>query len=80
MKRMDPRAKHALRRAIRKAFRNTELSTATLAEIEWMSDEQLGATFKLYIRLLQVEARKRPRASRSHLVAAVQTALTKQPC
>lgn len=78
MKHNDPRAKHALHRAIRKALRNAELGTAALVEIEGMPDEVLGALFKQRIRLFQMEARKRPRASKSHLVATVHTALKKK--
>ncbi len=74
---MNQHAKHALRRAIRKALMRAELSTAALVEIEGMPDELLGARFKQYIRVFQAEAHKRPRASKSHLIAAVQSALTK---
>jgi hypothetical protein len=77
MKHMNQRAKHALRRAIRNALKHAELSTAALVEIEGMPDEMLGALFKHYIRVFQAEARKRPRASKSHRIAAVQSALTK---
>lgn len=78
MKRNNPRAKCALRRAIRKALSNGRLSAATLAEIEGMPDDVLGALFKQRIRLIQMEACKRPRAPESHLIAAVHTALKKK--
>jgi hypothetical protein len=78
MKRDNQRAKHRLYRAIRKALRNAELSTATLVEIEGMPDDVLGALFKQRIRLIEMEACKRRRASKSHLIAAVHTALKKK--
>jgi hypothetical protein len=78
MRRNSQRAKHRLSRAIRKALKNAELSAATLAEIGEMPDEVLGALFKQRIRLCQMEVHKRPRASKSHLIAAVQTALKKK--
>ena len=78
MKRNNPCAKCALQRALRQALRNAELSAATLAEIEGMPDDVLGALFKQGIRLIQMEACKRPRASKLHLIAAVHTALKKK--
>jgi len=76
--RNNQRAKHSLSRAIRKALRNAELSAATLVEIEGMSDEVLGALFKRRVLLFQMEVRKRPRASKSHLIGAVHTAWRKE--
>ncbi|MGN8112462.1 hypothetical protein ACTJLB_31195 [Paraburkholderia sp. 22098] len=78
MKRNNPRAKCALQRTIRKALRNAELSAGTLAGIEGMPDDVLGTLFKQRIRLIQMEACKRPRASKLHLIAAVHTALKKK--
>lgn len=78
MRRDSQRAKHSLSRAIRKALRNAELSAATLVEIEGMPDEVLGALFKRRVLLFQMEVRKRPRASKSHLIAAVHTDLKKK--
>jgi hypothetical protein len=80
MKRNNQRAKHRMSRAIRKALRKAELSTEALVEIGGMPDEVLGALFKQRIRLVEMEARKRPRASKSHIVAAVHTALKKKCC
>src|SRR5690348_8947778 len=77
MKRNNQRAKHRLYRAIRKALWNAELSTATLMEIEGMPDDVLGALSTQRILLFQVQACKRPRASKSRLIAAVNTALKK---
>lgn len=80
MKRNNQRAKHRLHRAVRKALKNAELSTATLSEIEGMPDDVLGALFKQHILLFQMEACRRPRASKSHLIAAAHpdTALMKR--
>jgi hypothetical protein len=43
-----------------------------------MPDEVLGALFKQRIRLFQMEVHKRPRASKSQLIAAVHAALKKK--
>lgn len=43
-----------------------------------MPDDVLVALFKQRIRLIQMEACNRPRASKSHLIAAVHTALKKK--